>query len=198
MGIIRTKSHTPPPKRPNVPAQQASSSVAHPSLRATPWFCFRLFSCVVPVVSRQVSRPKEKKKVKKRGKEKGKKKKDFFFFRVKEQRQASYSSRPCVGRFLDSRLGRTKEKKRENLGLPAFSTKSACSRMKVNFSLCLVCCRSSPHALAATRAAVLCSSLYRVIGRRSSRRSGSVRELRVVRAQLSRRRGPLPHFFRCR
>lgn len=44
--------------------------------------------------------------------------------------------------------------------------------MKVNFSLCLVCCRSSPHALAATRAAVLCSSLYRVIGRRSSRRSG--------------------------
>lgn len=52
------------------------------------------FSCVCPGC-RPTSFPSkgEKEKVKKRGKEKGNKKK-FFFFRVKEQGQASYSSRP--------------------------------------------------------------------------------------------------------
>lgn len=52
------------------------------------------FLVFVPVVDPQVSRPKVKKKrLKKEEKRKGTKK-SFFFFRVKEQGQASYSSRP--------------------------------------------------------------------------------------------------------
>lgn len=140
MGIIRTKSHTPPPKRPNVVPPSRHCQVLRIRHFVRPRGFVFVFSCVVPVVSRQVSRPKEKKKVKKKRKRARKVTKKNFF-RVKEQRQASYSSRPCVGRFLDSRLGRTKKKK-ENLGLPAFSTKSACSRIVVNFPYLL---SSLPH-----------------------------------------------------
>lgn len=97
---------------PERPAQQALSSVAHPSFRATPWFCFRLFSCVVPVVSRQVSRPKEKKKVKKRGKEKGKKKNDFFF--SSERAKTSLLFRSTMRRqVLGQPVGKNERKKKK-------------------------------------------------------------------------------------
>lgn len=66
MGINRTKSRTPPS---TTLALQAWSRVAHLSFHATLWFCFVVFvlNCVVPIVARQVSRPKVKKKRAKKG-----------------------------------------------------------------------------------------------------------------------------------
>lgn len=107
------------------------SSVAHPSFRATLWFCLFVsffFSCVCPGC-RPTSFPSkgEKEKVKKRGKEKGNKKKAFFF--SSERARTSFLFQSTMSRqVLGQPVGMNE---RENLGLPAFSTKSACSRVEV-------------------------------------------------------------------
>lgn len=127
MGIIRTKSHTPPPKR-RAGIVKCCASVI--SCDPVVLFVFVSFFLVfVPVVDPQVSRPKVKKKrLKKRGKEKGKKKKFFFFFSSERARTSFLFQSTMRRQVLGQPVGMNE---RENLGLPAFSTKSACSRVEV-------------------------------------------------------------------
>lgn len=126
MGIIRTKSHTPPPKR-RAGIVKCCASVI--SCDPVVLFVFVSFFLVfVPVVDPQVSRPKVKKKrLKKEEKRKGTKKKFFFF--SSERARTSFLFQSTMSRqVLGQPVGMNE---RENLGLPAFSTKSACSRVEV-------------------------------------------------------------------
>lgn len=105
------------------------SSVAHPSFRATLWFCLfvSFFLVFVPVVDPQVSRPKVKKKrLKKEEKRKGRKK--SFCFSSERARTSFLFQSTMRRQVLGQPVGMNE---RENLGLPAFSTKSACSRVEV-------------------------------------------------------------------
>lgn len=104
MGINRTKSHTPPS---TTLALQAWSRVAHLSFHATLWFCFVLFCFRFELCCpncRPTSFPS------KGGKKKSKKRRKVRVLLRKRAKKGLYSSRPSVGRFVDSWLGKTESR----------------------------------------------------------------------------------------
>lgn len=120
MGINRTKLRTPPS---TTLALQAWSRVAHLSFHATLWFCFVVFvlNCVVPIVARQVSRPKVKKKEQK-------KEESESASEGKSKERPLFQSTSCR-----QVLGQLVGKNGISAGdLQAFSTKSACACKVVN------------------------------------------------------------------
>lgn len=127
-------------------------------VRPCGFVCVRFFFSCVCTGCRPTSFPSkgEKEKVKKKRKREREEKKVFFFFSSERARTSFLFQSTMRRQVLGQPVGMNE---RENLGLPAFSTKSACSRVEVTPPPLFF--PSSPHARAATRAAVLCSSPFR-------------------------------------